>query len=325
MIAASAPGKIVLGGEYAVLEGAPAICAAVDRRARVAITPSSGDNHRVVAPGYSDIEGSFTLQSSVMHWQQGGDEYRLVEAVWCAMQPEVDASLSLLLDTRDFRETPSGEKTGIGSSAALAVALAAALGEVSSKRHDVGALAAQAHCEFQDGRGSGVDIACSFHGGVIEYRMRDRVSTPLDWPQGLHYALLWSGVAVSTRNQLSLWRASTPGPTLQRLVAAAEQLADAWRSADAMAIFDQYRGYGEALAAFGAQHELGIYDSGHAEVATAADRAGLFYKPCGAGGGDVGLVLGLDHGAVSEFAAGCSHLGFRQLAASLQAPGVRLD
>ena len=36
-IRASAPGKIVLSGEYAVLDGAPAICAAVDRRAAVTI------------------------------------------------------------------------------------------------------------------------------------------------------------------------------------------------------------------------------------------------------------------------------------------------
>jgi phosphomevalonate kinase len=30
-ITASAPGKLVLSGEYAVLDGAPAICVAVDR------------------------------------------------------------------------------------------------------------------------------------------------------------------------------------------------------------------------------------------------------------------------------------------------------
>ncbi len=39
-ITASAPGKLVLSGEYAVLDGAPAICMAVDRRARVTISAS---------------------------------------------------------------------------------------------------------------------------------------------------------------------------------------------------------------------------------------------------------------------------------------------
>jgi phosphomevalonate kinase len=37
---ASAPGKLVLAGEYAVLDGAPAIVMAVDRRAVVSVAAS---------------------------------------------------------------------------------------------------------------------------------------------------------------------------------------------------------------------------------------------------------------------------------------------
>ena len=48
-IRASAPGKLFLLGEYAVLEGAPAMLTAVDRRVTVQITTS--DRWRVTAVG----------------------------------------------------------------------------------------------------------------------------------------------------------------------------------------------------------------------------------------------------------------------------------
>ncbi len=325
MIATSAPGKIVLSGEYAVLEGAPAICSAVDRRARAAITKSPGERHRVVAPGYSSVEGRFTASQGHMRWQQGGEEYPLVNAVWRVLQPDIDTALTLTLDTSEFREPKSGAKTGIGSSAALTVALAAALAEASAASHDVAALAAEAHREFQLGKGSGIDIACSIAGGLIEYRMQDRSVTSVEWPRGLHYALLWSGVPVSTGSQLSRWQQSAAGPSLGSLVDASVRIATAWREGDAEVLLDHYRDYGDALSAFGDEHELGIYAAGHADVAAAARRSGLFYKPCGAGGGDVGIVLGLDADAVARFAAGSSAFGYQQIDIALNAPGAQLD
>ena len=50
-VAASAPGKLILIGEYAVLFGAPAAVMAVNRRASVRIEPSQDDRCRVESPG----------------------------------------------------------------------------------------------------------------------------------------------------------------------------------------------------------------------------------------------------------------------------------
>ncbi len=61
MLTASAPGKVVLSGEYAVLDGAPAIGMAINRRARVQVTDISGDINRVSGRGHSDAEGQQTL------------------------------------------------------------------------------------------------------------------------------------------------------------------------------------------------------------------------------------------------------------------------
>ena len=51
-VTASAPGKVIVSGEYAVLDGAPAICMAVNRRARVSIVAADASRHTVSAPGY---------------------------------------------------------------------------------------------------------------------------------------------------------------------------------------------------------------------------------------------------------------------------------
>ena len=50
---ASAPGKAVLSGEYAVLQGAPAIAMAVDCRARV----TAAYNRRAVLTGMYAAKG----------------------------------------------------------------------------------------------------------------------------------------------------------------------------------------------------------------------------------------------------------------------------
>ncbi len=49
-VTASAPGKLVLTGEYAVLEGAPAVVLAVSRRARVHLRDSEDADWHIDAP-----------------------------------------------------------------------------------------------------------------------------------------------------------------------------------------------------------------------------------------------------------------------------------
>ena len=56
---ASAPGKLIVCGEYAVLDGAAAICAAVDRRAVVTVEAADDSYHVVTAPGFASGSGAF--------------------------------------------------------------------------------------------------------------------------------------------------------------------------------------------------------------------------------------------------------------------------
>ena len=299
-VVASAPGKVVLSGEYAVLDGAPAICMAVDRRARAVLAEISGNICKVTASGYTDASGRFESTDDGIRWHDGQAVFGIVDSVWRASDVQPRHAQIIDLDTSEFIDSESGRKTGIGSSAALTVALCAAV-RGSADIAAIMAMAQRAHADFQAGRGSGADIACSLSGGLIDYRMEGSAVTNLNWPEGLLYRLIWSGVPASTRDQLSKLGAAVSLPSRVRLAGASERMASNWHDGNADQIIEGYREYNEYLHRFSIDHELGIFDAGHEELWRAAGEASLIYKPCGAGGGDVGIVLGTDEAVLDKF------------------------
>ena len=208
---ASAPGKIVLSGEYAVLSGAPAICMAIRRRAIVTITDTPGAEGSITTPGYA-----------------GADAAAIIEAV----STQRRRARNFKLDTRAFSE--QGNKIGLGSSAALVVALVAALDNST----DVFPAALEAHRRLQGGAGSGVDVAAAVHGGLIEYAMKSGQIRSLAWPEELAMRVLWTGVAASTSAKLDKLAATRERPSRAALGESAEHMGKAWRSGDVGAILD---------------------------------------------------------------------------------------
>lgn len=322
-ILASAPGKVLLCGEYAVLDGAPAISMAVDRRARVEVERIDGETFVIAAPGYADGDAQFRVgEDGAPAWQGDASAVRhaLFEAIWQSASVPRDPALSFTLDTRELFDPASGVKLGLGSSAALAVALATSLAAVAGGGDRVEALAADAHRRFQHGKGSGVDVATSYAGGIIEYRQRDGCDRrPLAWPDGLQYAILWSGQPSDTSAKLS---AIDPGNPAGYLADAATAVAARWRDVDAPGLLDAFRSYVASLRRFDVDRHLGIFDAGHGEMTEHAAAIGAVYKPCGSGGGDVGIVLSDDAGAVAALSEQAEKLGFRRLDISLDSAGA---
>lgn len=318
----SAPGKVVLSGEYAVLDGAPAIAMAVNRRASVSVTEVDGELNRVTSPGFCDVEGQFRPTKNGVEWLQGEEEFRLVNSVWQAANVESASSRNIVIDTREFIDGATRRKTGIGSSAALTVALTAAL----SNRGDTAGIARRAHRDVQAGVGSGVDIACSVNGGLIEYRMENYSSRSLPWPPRLMFRLIWTGVAVYTADKLKHFHNNASGRKRSRILLseAADAIAIAWRAGVAESILSQYKDYIDVLRIFSDDHDLGIFDAGHRELLAAAHSADLLYKPCGAGGGDVGIVLGIDEARLNEFVSEQAEK-YQPLNAEIDARGVIIE
>ena len=315
-VVCSAPGKVVLSGEYAVLGGAPAVSMAVDCRAKVRVGYLDAGWNRVIAPGYTSVEGRFVSEGASLEWLQGEDEFRLVDAAWRTLRPIDKGGLSIELDTRAFFDVASGKKFGLGSSAALTVALVAAL----TRSNDVLDSATRVHRLFQHGAGSGVDIATGVSGGLIEYHMKDASILPLHWPDGLVYRLIWTGVPASTGIKLDRLKGASHRRSRDVLAKAATSMAAAWRSASG--IISRFPAYIEALRQFSEEYDLGIFDAGHDKLATEAAAAGLVYKPCGAGGGDVGILLGKSNEQLDEFVIGMDAFGSRPLDCELDINGV---
>ncbi len=321
-VSTSAPGKVVIAGEYAVLDGAPAICMAVNRRAHVSITTSDNDHHSVLAPGFSESAGRFTAVGNRIEWLAGADEFSLLEAVWQEAAPTVSENLTIVLDSNDFIDPASSVKLGIGSSAALTVALIAAFDKVTDEDINVLRAATDAHRRFQQGSGSGVDIACSIAGGLVEYRIGGESASSLTWPNGLAYALLWSGVAASTDEKLNQLARTEAGQARAELVIASARVAASWREGNPVEILQQLRDYTKALRKFDVDHRLGIFDAGHAKLADAAASAGLVYKPCGAGGGDLGIVIGHAESDVVTFVNTTRASDFRHMDMTIDETGI---
>jgi phosphomevalonate kinase len=87
----------------------------------------------------------------------------------------------------------------------------------------------------------------------------------------------------------------------------------------------EYPAYIETLRQFSVDHDLGIFDAGHDKLVTEAAAAGLVYKPCGAGGGDVGILLGEDDERLDDFVTRLEPWGYQALEARLEPDGVEME
>ena len=301
-VSAVAPGKVVLSGEYAVLDGAPAIAMAVNRFARARVSAGTGNWSRVATNGLRESDRRFRLNSGLVEWdpQQGGDPVAVVDAVFAETDPGYKVPVLIELDSSEFVDLDSRQKTGLGSSAAVVVALCAALGKNCSDQ-ELARLAHQAHLSLQQGSGSGVDVAASLNGGLVRYRLKNRVTEPLRWPPGLHYRLVFSGRAASTRQKLEKLADSDASPSRMGLVSASEAMAAAWAGREAAQIIAGYDDYIAILREFSDDHGLGVFDGGHETIRAMASDSRIVYKPCGAGGGDVGIALAIDQDALDKF------------------------
>jgi len=339
-VTVSAPGKVVILGEYAVLEGAPALVMAVDRRARASLAAAPGPHSSVRAPGWCAGRRRFRLGDAGPVWlDDTGDRLGLVEHVlrrFAAQRRESGAGgpFDLVLDSSELTRAADGGtvKLGLGSSAALTVALYCALDYYAAPRPAAPPELEQLidiHCGLQGRRGSGLDVAASLHGGLIEYtRSPQPAAAATRLPAALEYCFIWSGRPAATGDFLAVlaaWRRARPEQfesLIRPLVALAEGGARAARGGDAGGFLAGVEAYTDALEALGRAGGADILSRPHRRLRRLAAHCGVVYKPCGAGGGDVGIALSADPERLEQFRQRTAAEGFRLLALSMDPGGV---
>ena len=112
------------------------------------------------------------------------------------------------------------------------------------------------------------------------------------------------------------------GQARAELAIASARVAASWGAGSPVEILQELRAYTEALRKFDVDHRLGIFDAGHAELADAAASAGLVYKPCGAGGGDLGIVIANDASDIATFVDTARASDFRQMDMAIDETGI---
>ncbi|HSP52757.1 MAG TPA: hypothetical protein VLO00_07670 [Cryobacterium sp.] len=310
-IRASAPGKLFLLGEYAVLEGAPALLTAVDRRVQVTIDESRTGFWQVSAPNLGirnlALGTDGTLPAGLTDQQRA--HLRVFDEVRAAVTAAAAAAAHVPRQTRPQAESPlaisidssalsrGGHKLGLGSSAATAVALTDALARARGLTLDPGELfrlADAAHRSAQNGAGSGGDVAASVFGGLIRY-IPGAAAVPLRWPEELRISAVVTGEgSLTTRlvGRVADYAAENPAghrADLDRLTHLAEQAETALASpADFLRLASDYFA---ALAQLDDHAQAGIISERHRELHALARREGGVFKTSGAGGGDVGLAF----------------------------------
>lgn len=260
---AFAPGKLVVTGAYAVLEGAPAIVVATSRGA-------FADGARAALTATPEVRA----------------------AIGEVTAPHFDAS-SMFIGAR---------KLGLGASAAILVASLAAReaekgNDLSSPavRDALFARARAAHAEAQGG-GSGVDIAASVYGGILRYTLSSR--TRVSFPATTRLSVFACGTSARTaelRSQVDALAVSNPivhAACLNELSAIASEASAAIDRGDHDAFVAAVSRTLRGLRRLGTASGAPIVPPGFDVLSDLAAQEGAALCVAGAGGGDVAAFVG---------------------------------
>lgn len=299
-MAASAPGKLFLFGEYAVLATGWAVVAGTDRRVFARVREDA-DGYRVDGARFvaSDLLPRAAARAA------GLDEARV---------------RSLTTDVAQLYH--DGVKLGLGSSAASTIASLATLSPAASAPELFDA-AFRAHREIQSGRGSGADVASSIFGGVIAYRLDApqhpfprlvtadiasprvvhapaEIAAGLSWPDELTVRPVWLGAPASSSQLIGrVEEALERSPAqitecLQQIAEVSAEVIDCLvssRRRSPEVLLELVERGDRAMEQLSDASGASIVIDAHKRLREHAARFGAACKPSGAGGGDFSLIF----------------------------------
>ncbi len=333
---ASAPGKLVLLGEYALFEGAPAMVAAIDRRVDVDLVTADQEHESSVDITHLKI-GPISVSSHASTFasinQQGGTSKQLRAIIsvlrstglFSRARQSYGRAFDLTINAGPFFSN-GGIKYGFGSSAAITVAisgLAANLREgqpIDSERLVDHAI--HIHRSMQSEMGSGIDVAASAVGGILKFQLpHPSDSSPPDLNRltplcDIHINAVWTGQYASTAAFLAGvagFKARQPEAyriVMQRLANASRNGIDAYQERQPRHFLAAVDEYSRGLIELSRLSDLPIFSPVHQQLTQITRAHGGIYKPSGAGGGDIGLAFTDDPQKHKRMAGDFNRAGF---------------
>ncbi|MYD43186.1 MAG: hypothetical protein F4W90_04750 [Gammaproteobacteria bacterium] len=313
-VTAAAPGKLVLAGDYVVLLGAPALVLAVNRYALVAL--------REEALGGWSIKSNVTSPANYASLDEllTSDQHDLITRILRQLPnlTQLPVHASLQLDSRTFY-TPQG-KLGLGSSAAILVAFAELIAHLTQNQLSDSDLI-DVHNALQQNNGSGLDVLAARKGGLTRFQQRTAKHTAL--PSGVFMRFLFTGHSTRTAAMITKFHAlrnTYPARKMNDWLDAATHTANAVSSK--AAFFESMHELTRCALDFDDATDLGIYSEPHRLALKQAQRAKVIYKPCGAGGGDTGVVLSDDPAKLGFFEQNITKHGLEMLNLEMSSHGA---
>lgn len=352
MTACKAPGKLILSGEHAVVQGCPALVMAVNRYVRATIQPTTeADTVSLAAPEvlgsgrccWEDLpalkqrlDGRFQafLDGKLPIQEVTEDDMNLVYYGLALLletgQIKPDRGIALTLNS----DVPLG--CGMGSSAALMAAVFAAVTShwnVEAEHESLyeWTLATE---RLQHGHSSGVDPYITVHGGLV--RFQRGTAQPLSAASSaVPIRLVLTGIPESTTGECVEWVRQQHGQDQalwDTFTATTEAVAAAWAAGDADALGAAIRENHRLLS------RIGVVPERVQAFVSVVEESGGAAKICGAGsirGETAGVALVIGSPAASQagranrpgepsfdLASLCEQFGYREMAITLDEKGV---
>lgn len=313
---ASAPGKLFLLGEYAVLNGHPALVAAVDQRVVARFTPHANPEDPLTVAG--SLSADPVVVDGLEH-SFGRAFAGVAAARELLQQPTLSGALTV--DSTALYSA-DGRKLGYGSSAAVVVAVAAAvMGRVPTA--DTFVTLRAWHNRAQQSEGSGGDIAASLLGGLVWLHGTRAVKLDVPPPPLAVFVHPQAASTPSLSRAIRAFAAAQPTAffALQdRIVTAASTGHQALLSGNLHTWVVACATANTAMTALGDAAGVAIATAEHRELVRHIEAEGGACKPSGAGGGDLSLVTAPSRTVLDKL---IRRFGLREVAVA--AEGVRIQ
>lgn len=333
MIVTSAPGKLYIAGEYAVIEpGYPAILVAVDQFITVSLEEALDEGS---ISSYGNIPILWTRENDKLVLDQRDNRLFYIMAAINIVETyakEQGRELGFYhLKVVSELETNKGKKYGLGSSAAVTVATVEALCryyKITISNEQLFKLAALAHLEINN-NGSCGDVAASVYGGWIAFTTFDKSWVlqqgknnsvmellikewpnlsiePLTPPEELKLVIGWTGLPASTAslvdnvNDKRTQNSISYKKFLYESEKCVTKMITAFKENSIEEIQEQIQINRELLVNMGNALDIVIETPLLTKLCNIALQFNGYAKPSGAGGGDCGIAIFKNNSHLTE-------------------------